>query len=80
MNTATLEAPTALKAEPLRPVVFHYHSKADITRSIVTGEPVAALCGKTSAVSDGNPGKHRGGTAIVCPACLSIYDGLRADD
>jgi hypothetical protein len=80
MTTTILEAPVSIQSAQQRPVVFHYHTKADITRSIVTGEPVAALCGKTSTVSDGNPGKYRGGAAIVCPACLSIYDGLRADD
>lgn len=48
----------------------HYANKNDITRSMVTGEPIIALCGKKWTPSR-DPKKFP-----LCPTCKEIFDQL----
>lgn len=48
----------------------HYCNKADIVRSIVTGEAITALCGK-KWVPTRDPERYP-----VCPTCKEIYAAL----
>lgn len=63
----------------------HRVSKTDITRSIVEGMEVPALCGElvlcTHQGSEAMPGCETGSTRLeVCPDCDEIYDILRQRD
>lgn len=49
----------------------HYVPKAEITRSLVTGEPVTALCGK-KWVPSRDPERFP-----VCPDCKRIHEAIR---
>ncbi|WP_418789571.1 DUF3039 domain-containing protein [Paenarthrobacter ilicis] len=57
-------------------VVNHYVPKEEITKSIVFGTEVTALCGVRYVVEGQGSGSARNSTAVVCPLCGNIYDGL----
>jgi hypothetical protein len=76
-TTATEARTTLTRRSSGRPTVFHHCRKDAITESIVTGIEIPTLCGARIRVGDANPGAHRGGSAVVCPKCSDIYDGLR---
>lgn len=79
MNTTT-ETSTKLQTSNFKPIVNHYTTKAEITRSIVEGTPVKALCGETWVVrgsAGGRVSKRTNGVLVICPLCAHIYDGLK---
>lgn len=54
-------------------VVNHWLRKADITRSLVEGVEVVALCGERLQVAvNGGRVDAGGGTAVVCPLCAAV--------
>ncbi|MBG6218434.1 hypothetical protein IWX75_002917 [Arthrobacter sp. CAN_A6] len=56
------------------PVVNHYLRKAEITRSLVTGEPTTALCGEQWVLT-GEEEAFTGRT-VECPLCADVYSEL----
>ena len=50
----------------------HYVSKVALTRSVVSGREVVALCGKKWVPT------RDGERFPVCPACKEIFAGLRS--
>lgn len=46
MTTAPAPYPTLANSDTDEPKVAHYARSADITRAMVTGEAIQALCGK----------------------------------
>ena len=56
-----------------RPPIFHYVKKTAILSSVVEGGLVQALCGEVFPVTRTPPPG-----APVCPACIEIYEGLKA--
>ena len=51
-------------------VFAHYASKDEVTRAMVEGIPIVALCGKVW-IPFRNPEKYP-----ICPACKQIYGEL----
>jgi hypothetical protein len=49
----------------------HYVPKDKLTKALIEGTPVRALCGKLWTPF-GDPSKHP-----VCPECKQIWEGLR---
>lgn len=80
MSTSTLVRPSQrLSNDGEKPTINHYMSKADITRAIVTGESVLALCGSIGPIRARGGGavtQTTRGRMIVCRVCKSIFDGL----
>lgn len=64
-----------------KPVINHYNLQADITRSIVTGESILAMCGFVGPVQgrgNGSVAQKTRGVLIVCEPCKRAFDGLSA--
>lgn len=67
---ATLEH-TQLTAGDEEPILTHYAKKSDITRAMVEGTPITALCGKVWIPSR-DPEKYP-----LCPACKRALGKLK---
>lgn len=82
MSTITETRPTArLSNDGEKPVINHYHRKDDITRAIVTGEKILALCGQISTIrarGNGSAGQSTRGVYIICEECKRTYDAMPA--
>lgn len=80
MSTITETRPTArLSNDGEKPVINHYNRKDDITRAIVTGEKILALCGFVGAIrarGNGSAGQRTRGVYIICEECKRTYDGM----
>lgn len=74
--SSTIDRPQPRVQGSRRPTLNHYVNKAEITRSVVTGGPVTALCGATYVVTAHGGGRTDAPTAAVCDTCASIYSGL----
>lgn len=82
MSTVTETRPVVrLNNDGDKPVINHYNRKDDITRSIVTGESILALCGFVGPVharGNGSTGQRTRGVYLMCGECKSIYDTMPA--
>jgi hypothetical protein len=80
MSTITEARPsTRLSNDGDKPVMNHYHRKDDITRAIVTGEKILALCGQVSTIrarGNGSVAQRTRGVLILCADCKRVYDGM----
>lgn len=80
MSTVTETRPaTRLSNDGEKPVINHYNRKEDITRALVTGESIIALCGAIGPIrarGNGSVGQRTCGVYIVCEECKRTYDGL----
>lgn len=80
MSIATETRPaTRLSADSEAPVINHYYRKEDITRAIVTGESILAMCGFVGSIQghgNGSAALRTKGVYIVCKDCKRAYDGL----
>jgi Protein of unknown function (DUF3039) len=64
------------------PIFNHYHRKYDITRAIVTGEKILALCGLAITVrarGNGSVAQRTAGVYLVCEPCKQAFEALRTD-
>lgn len=64
-----------------KPVVNHWNRLEDITRSIVTGESILAMCGFIGPVQgrgNGSVAQKTKGVLIVCEPCKRAFEGLSA--
>ncbi|MGP6172008.1 DUF3039 domain-containing protein [Microbacterium sp. A204] len=55
----------------------HYIRKSDITRSIVEGVAVPALCGDMDVVVARGNGSVKSSRGMACPLCQLVYEELR---
>lgn len=82
MSTATATRPaTRLSADSDVPVINHYNLKEDMTRAIVTGESILALCGFVGPIrgrGNGSVAQRTKGVYIICKDCKRAYNGLSA--
>lgn len=80
MSTITETRPTTrLSNDGDKPVINHYHRKEDITRAVVTGEKILALCGQVGTIwarGNGSVAQRTRGVLIVCEECKRAYDGM----
>jgi hypothetical protein len=78
-TTTAARSFTRLTNDGNKPVINHYNHKEDITRAIVTGESILALCGfigPIRAQGNGSVAKRTRGVYIICEDCKRIYAGL----
>lgn len=64
-----------------RPVINHYNRHEDITRSIITGESIPAMCGFVGPVQgrgNGSVAQKTRGAFIVCEPCKRAFEALGA--
>lgn len=82
LSTITETRPeTRLTNDGDKPVMNHYHRKDDITRAMVTGERILALCGNISTIyarGNGSVAQRTRGVLILCEECKRVYDAMPA--
>lgn len=81
-GTLTIDHPAAgslgdIDTEDQASTVNHFVRNADITRSLVEGIAVRAVCGQRFVVGAQGGGRMDAADAIVCAACQSRYERMR---
>ena len=80
MSTITESRPvTRLSNDGEKPVINHYNRKDDMTRAIITGESILALCGFVGPIQargNGSVAQKTRGVYILCEDCKRAFEAL----